>query len=227
VRAAVVSVLVSAVILAAPLFGCKASVEGGVNSGAKDDLDKPLDKPMSAEQVSSSADTVKDPALFGERQDLSLRAATATCKCLGVALGQPGDAAFHWEGERPRTTRDAQLVFAMSSAGVACPEAGENAPGASYWGYEVVGNDVVVVVERAFSGRPVASGAIIPRPTGQGQVYVRPADKKLPYGRPMTGSGGRCQIGKLVGVTPSVTPNNTAPSRGDEPSQFSAESALP
>jgi hypothetical protein len=74
------------------------------------------------------------------------------------------------------------------------------------------------------------SGAIIPRPTGNGQVYVRPIDKNLPYGGPVTGTGGRCQIGKLAAST--TTPGVLAPPtkkalKGDEPSPFSAESTIP
>lgn len=230
-RFAARSLLAPAVFAAFLLLGCKASVEGNVNTGGKDevaDFDKPVDQSMSANRVSAD-DAQKDVPLLGERQDLSYRGpATSSCKCLNAAIGQPGDQAFAWAGERPKTSRDTQLVFAMSTAGVACPAAGDNATGASYWGYEVVGDDVVVVVERAYGGRPVASGAIIPRPTGNGQVYVRPVDKKLPYGGPLTGTGARCQVGKLAAsTTPGVLAPPTKAVKTDEPSPFSAESTVP
>jgi hypothetical protein len=51
-----------------------------------------------------------------------------------------------------------------------------------------------VLVEAARGGRPLTSGAIIPRPIGPGRVFVAPASKKLPYGRPLDGSGN-CKIG--------------------------------
>jgi hypothetical protein len=232
VRLAVFSVLAPAAIAAFQLFGCKASVEANVNTGGKGDVadfDKPLNQSMSANRASSE-EAMKDSALLGERQDLSYRGpSTSSCKCMEVALGQPGDRAFAWAGERPKTMRESQLVFAMSSAGIACPGAGDKATGASYWGYEVLGNDVVVVVERAYAGRPVASGAIIPRPTGNGQVYVRPIDKKLPYGGPLSGPGDRCQVGKLeASTTPGVlAPPTTKAVKGDEPPPFSAESTIP
>lgn len=217
-----------AVIAALPLFACKASVEGKVNAGGNAemaDFDTPIGRSMTTSGA-SPGDRSRDLALFGARQDLSFRGpSTAACRCLEVALGQPGDRPFQWAGERPRTEGDSQLVFAMSSNGVACPGGGEKLTGASYWGYEVVGSDVVVVVERAAAGRPVASGAIIPRPAGNGQVYVRPADPSIPYGRPLTAAVAvpgkasaidRCQIGKLTPVTPAAP---AQPLRtGDEPS---------
>jgi hypothetical protein len=232
VRLAVFPVLAPAAIAAFQLVGCKGSVEGNVNTGGKGDVadfDKPLDQNLSVNRASSE-DAAKDSALLGERQDLSYRGPpTSSCKCMEVALGQPGDRAFAWAGGRPTTMRDSQLVFAMSSAGIACPGAGDKPTGASYWGYEVVGNDVVVVVERAYAGRPVASGAIIPRPTGNGQVYVRPIDKTLPYGGPVSGTGDRCQIGKLeAATTPGVlAPPTQKAVKGDLPSPFSAESTIP
>jgi hypothetical protein len=102
--------------------------------------------------------------------------------------------------------------------------------GASYWGYEMSGNDVVVVVERAAEGRPVASGAIIPRPSG-GQVYLRAADKTVPYGRPMAGTGERCQVGNFPAMKGATTPQ-TVPSEGvrirtDEAEPLSPKTDIP
>jgi hypothetical protein len=222
--------LAPAAIAAFWLPACKASLEANVNTGSKDDtadFDSPIDQSMSANRNSADA-AGKDAPLLGERQDLTYRGpATSSCKCLEAAIGQPGDRAFAWAGERPKTVRDTQLVFAMTTAGVACPAAGDGATGASYWGYQVVGNDVVVVVERAYSGRPVASGAIIPRPTGNGQVYVRPVDKTLPYGGPLSGPGDRCQIGKLAATASGGLAPPTKAVQPDEPSPFSAESTVP
>jgi hypothetical protein len=86
----------------------------------------------------------------------------------------------------------------LSSDGQTCKGEPKDSLGASYWGYRISGNDVVVLVEAAHGGRPLTSGAVIPKPVGPGQVYVAPASKKLPYGRPLTG-GGMCKIGNPGG----------------------------
>lgn len=178
------------------VFGCRASVEGKVETGGEDtaaDFDKPMEPQFASQQAEPTAS--EGVALLGARQDLSYRGpATTQCKCLAVATGQPGDAAFQWSGAKPEISSASQLVVALSSAGIDCPEAGANPPGASYWGYERSGNDVVVVVETASPNHPLASGAIVPRPAGGGQLYVRPVDKKLPYGKPASGAGVRCKV---------------------------------
>ncbi|HVU02994.1 MAG TPA: hypothetical protein VHE30_14640 [Polyangiaceae bacterium] len=204
--------------------GCSASVEGKVNTSASasaevQDFDKPVDTQMSAMSTKAAADANQPAlALLGSRQDLSYQGPpTTTCKCLNVVMGQPADGGFRWSGEKPRTNPSSQLVIAVSSAGLACPEAGDQATGASYWGYEAVGSDIVVVVERAYSGRPLASGAIIPRPAN-GQVYVRPIDKKLPYGKSPTGLGDRCQVGKLAPVA--------SPSQGPAPASLGTDAPV-
>ena len=224
-----------AAILALPLLvGCKASVQAEVHTGSNEQAEESeaQDKLMETPVAPSAAEApVQELALFGVRQDLSYAGPTAaTCKCLAVAVGQPTDPAFRWSGKPPRTDPEAQVVVAVSSSGIACPEAGERAQGASYWGYEASGNDVIVVVEAAEPGRPVASGAIVPRPPGNGQIYVRPLDKKLPYGRPPSGSGDRCKVSHLTPVAPK--PGAPAPSGGvrirtDEPEATSPKSNVP
>ena len=76
---------------------------------------------------------------------------------------------------------------------------------------------------------PVASGAIIPRPSG-GQVYLRAADKTVPYGRPLTGNGERCQVGNLPATKPAAP--QTVPSQGvrirtDEAEPLSPKTDIP
>lgn len=184
----------------------KANAEANVGHEEVADFNKPLDHPVEG-QGPTFEDASHAEALLGARPDLSYKGPpTATCKCLAVAVGQPGDASFHWGGERPRTNPDSELVIAVTSSGIACPEAGAGALGASYWGYEVKGSDVVVVIEPAAPGRPQTTGAIIPRPLGGGQVFVRPADKKVPYGRALSGAGAKCSVGQLgMGQAPSET----------------------
>jgi hypothetical protein len=234
----------SAALLALALtFGCKASLEGDVNAStnanASANVTEPdtesetshdLDKPLEATAKTPEADE-ESSALLGVRQDLTFKGpGNVSCKCLSVAVGAPGNAAFQWAGKPPRVSSDSQLVIGLGSAGVECPEAGEGTAGASYWGYEMSGNDVVVVVESAGSGRPVASGAVIPRPQGNGQVYVRPVDKATPYGRPTAGGAGRCQVSHLAALSPS--PGAPAPSSGvrihsDEPEPTSPKVEIP
>lgn len=149
---------------------------------------------MGVAEAPGTQPTTGTPALFGQRRDVSLAGpTTARCTCLAVAVGAPGNSAFRWSGARPEIDPSTQLVVTMTSEGVACPGGGSTS-GASYSGYEVEGNDVVVIVENAVPGRPVTQGAIIPRPTG-GRVYVRPARPDVVYGRPLRGEGDRCEVG--------------------------------
>lgn len=134
--------------------------------------------------------------LLGARHDLKLRSGqgTASCECLSVALGGAHNAAMQWSATTPNIDEGTQLTIALSSEGQACKGEPKKSMGASYWGYRLSGNDVVVLVEAAHGGRPITTGAIIPKPVGPGQVYVGPAFKRLPYGRPHSGSG-LCKIG--------------------------------
>jgi hypothetical protein len=190
------------------LVGCTASVRADSHLGDQPaDYDQPVSSAAPPAPTGSAADAPSTRSLLGERQDLGFKGpATANCQCLAVAVGQPGDPAFQWSGNQPKTDPNAELVIALSSAGQACPEAGKNTLGASYWGYEVVGSDVVVVVENAAPGRPLASGAIIPRPMSGGQVFVRPEGKAVPYGRSADGSG-RCRVSSFASEAAAKSPS--------------------
>jgi hypothetical protein len=200
---------VVAALVGGPL-GCKASASAETSGGAKtaDDFDTPIETPVAQPPAAEAP-------LLGARQDLTYKGSTSpNCSCLAVVLGQASDPAFEWSGKAPETDRESQLVIALTSNGVTCAATG--AAGASYWGYEVIGQDVVVVVENAVPGRPVANGAIIPRPIGNGQVFVKPADKNVPYGTPPGGAAGdRCQIGKLEPAAAA----ESAPSTIESPSK--------
>ncbi len=179
-------------------LSCKAQVQANAqaNVGQEEanDFDKPIDR-SAASAGPAVEGASKEQALLGARPDLSFGGTPSpTCKCLAVAVGQPGDTSFHWSGERPITNPDSQLVIALTSSGVACSETSGLGLGASYWGYEMKNDDVVVVVEPAVAGRPLTSGAIVPRPVGNGHVYVRPSDQSVPYGRPASGTGTMCAV---------------------------------
>jgi hypothetical protein len=134
--------------------------------------------------------------LLGARHDLQLRAGqkTATCQCLAVAVGGSHGAPMLWSAAPPEIDESRQLTIALSSEGQTCSGEPKGSLGASYWGYRISGNDVIVLVEAARGGRPLTNGAVIPKPVGPGQVYVAPASKKLPYGQASDGKG-MCKVG--------------------------------
>jgi hypothetical protein len=118
-----------------------------------------------------------------------------------------------WQTQPPSIDPETQLVIALSSAGLSCPGAPADSLGASYWGYRRRGDDVIVVVEAARSGRPITMGAIIPKPFGSGQVYVEPSSPGLVYGKPLSGAGS-CKLGN-PGPARSAPP--PLPARSDSP----------
>lgn len=207
-------------VFALSFLSCKASVSADAKVGgeAKADFDKPLDQPVDAQQADFDEGDEREFALLGARHDLTFKGnASPKCKCLAVALGVANDSAFEWATGAPRINPEGQLVVALSS--VAC---GDGAAGASYWGFETDGADVVVVVENAHAGRPLTSGGIIPRPMGDGNVYVRPKDKKVPYGGALDG-GGRCKLDQpdpvpssSVNAEPKEQPKNKGVRIGGE-----------
>jgi hypothetical protein len=171
--------------------GCKASVQAEAKTSL--DLEEP---PADVEEPTASAapdgptraaepQTDAAPALLGARPDLTLVAGkqTTMCRCLAVASGAPNAPAFSWEGEMPTIDPLTEVVLAFSSAGIGCADEPKESQGASYWGYQTSGEDVIVVVESARSGRPVTTGAILPRPGQDGHVYVRPVDSSVPYAK--------------------------------------------
>jgi hypothetical protein len=134
--------------------------------------------------------------LLGARHDLKLRSGkgTASCSCLAVALGGSRSSGMAWSAVPPAIDDATQLTIALSSDGVECKQEPKGSLGASYWGYRISGNDVIVLVEAARGGRPLTNGAVIPRPVGSGQVFVAPTTKSLPYGHSTEGKGS-CKIG--------------------------------
>lgn len=196
--------------------GCRASASASINTGKKQKEESFDEAPQPLEQ--NEADPLAgEYALLGARQDLRLSPdkKTPTCSCLAVALGPPNDAAFKWDGPVPTTDPETQLVVALSSEGVGCPEAKPDAIGASYWGYRQSGDDIIVIVESAKLGRPLTAGAIIPKPVGAGQVYLRPAAKGVPYGKPLVAGDKICKLGN-PGPVRSTAP---APEPTDEQNQ--------
>ena len=181
------------------LCACQASVqaEANVNTGKSDkplqDFDRPLEAPQ-VKEADAKEFSMEEYALLGARHDLSYSGPTkASCQCLAVALeDRATHNAFQWELEAPKLEPTTQWIIALSSNDVSCPAAPTGTLGASYQGYSVEGNDVVVYVEALGEGRPMTSGAVIPRPQGGGSVFVESAGAI--YGKPLAGKGKRCKI---------------------------------
>jgi hypothetical protein len=186
------------------MLGCQASVNADANVSGKDaraESDADVNGSASAEGEGKGEMTRSALAPSGAATTTSASVTnpmpdkgSPSCQCLSVALGGSRNGGMLWSAVPPDIDEGAQLVIALSSDGQACKDEPKNSLGASYWGYRLSGNDVVVLVEAARGGRPLTSGAIIPKPVGPGQVYVAPAFKKLPYGRPLEGKG-LCKIG--------------------------------
>ncbi|MEO8182283.1 MAG: hypothetical protein ABI895_25890 [Deltaproteobacteria bacterium] len=188
-------------------FACQASVQADANLNTGTGSDQPVsdfDRPLEASAAEAGADSAQGEAyaLLGARHDVSHAGAkTASCQCLAVALSDHADdASFQWELATPRLEPSTQYVLAFTSSGVSCDAPPAGTLGASYQGYAVEGNDVVVSVEALGEGRPMTSGAIIPRPLGNGSVFIEPAGAI--YGKPLEGKAKRCKI----------TPGGAAPS---------------
>jgi hypothetical protein len=194
-------------LAALALCACHASAQAdaSLQTGQNDkeqirDFDRPLEPAQTKAEAVADEGPRSEYALLGARHDLNYAgAATPSCQCLAVALsGSASDAAFQWEMGVPQLNPDTQQVIAFTSNGVSCEAPPTGTLGASYQGYTVEGNDVVVFVEALGEGRPLTSGGIIPRPLGNGAVFVEPAGAI--YGKPLEGKGKRCKL------TPSAAP---------------------
>lgn len=152
-------------------------------------------------------------ALFGARHDFTVRdsSGAVSCRCVGALLGPPSSGKLNWQGEMPHTKPETQLVIAL------VPGPGDCAGSvASYWGYRIEKNDVIVFVENWKEGRPQTLGAIIPKPPADGQIYLAPASANSPFGAP--NGGGRCALG-------NPGPRRTEPWNGVESATSLEESA--
>ena len=207
------SLRAGALLLAFAALACQGSASGSastkrVKMDAEEgpDFDKPITAKELAAPATAPAPRFNDVALLGARTDLSLVSehANAACGCVKVAIGTASSAAFRWQNGAPHLNDDSELAFAMTGESMACSGEPKGASGASYWGYRISGNDVIVFLEGAREGVPRASAAIIPKPVGDGQVYVAPAKPKFPYGRSLDGKNTRCKVGNAA--TKRVTP---------------------
>lgn len=190
---------VCGLVLTATALGCQASVQANVGVATKaevleiHDFDKPLEGPP-VKITSGGEFELEQYALLGARHDLSYAGpAEASCQCLAVSLhDQSGHSSFAWEAAAPRLQPATQWVIALSSSDIQCDKAPEGSLGASYQGYQVSGDNVIVLVEPLAEGRPLTNGAVIPKPLGGGAVYIQASGSV--YGKPLSGRGRRCKV---------------------------------
>lgn len=189
---------------------CQASVQADAKLSSTDESEPAADFAFPREAASVKAEPVSDKlgieeyALLGARHDLNYNGPkTPTCQCLAAVLSdQAADPAFEWDMAPPHLEPSSEWVIALSSNGVACDATPSGTLGASYQGYTIDGNDVVVSVEALGEGRPMTNGAIIPKPTGTGSVLIEPAGAV--YGKPLDGGKGkRCKVAPATSAAPT------------------------
>lgn len=229
--------LLTGLVLGLSLIACRASVSAKASAGTKNDKDiADYDRPLSAKQLNEQQTDLPKYALLGARHDLNYAGQPKEdCRCLAVAAGQPSDARFSWEAAAPTIEQTSQLVVALTSQSISCTKAKKDSLGASYQGYELEGDNVIVIVEEAKSGRPLTAGGIVPRPTGQGGLFVRPTSNDLPYGKSLNAGETRCRLD--FGPQPTAAapgtddlfsrPYKTHELKSEDEDESSSESEMP
>jgi hypothetical protein len=180
------------------LAACQASVQGDARMSTEANVDPAAEREPSEETTRAlSSEYGPGPrVLLGARRDLTLKstADAVACRCVKVLLGPATLTQFEWQGPPPPTAPDTQLVLAFVPE-EPCSGGPEGSQGASYWGYRIEGNDVIVLLEAWVKGPPRTVGAVLPRPPNDGQIYVAPVKAGLPFGLPLAGEGTRCALG--------------------------------
>jgi hypothetical protein len=192
------------------LFACSAQMNAQVQTSASGTDDRRWEVPESAGKAApatpSSAAVVLPGAgalsgtgvrPLGVAHDLSIKPEAvkgASCTCLSVTWGPPGDARFAWQAGPPDVGSDV-IAVAISGdleCGWAAPKNARLAkPSIAGVGRE--GDDIVLTVEGAEGGRPVVRGALLVRPAPSSAIVVR-GRGKVPYGTPVGASRGVCRI---------------------------------
>jgi hypothetical protein len=154
----------------------------------------------------SAAGIIMGPMAAGEKinfigvvHDLSigpLADKSPSCSCLTVTYGRPNSGKFKWRNGIRSTDSDTMAV-AISSEGIACNMmvGGKErtlAP-ASIAGIEHEGKDLIVLVEEARRGIPVAHGALV-KALDPGAVIIIRGQGAVPFGTPIGGGKGECKV---------------------------------
>jgi hypothetical protein len=202
--------------LFAVVAGCATRARGTAGTGASakaaedDDRKWELGPTGAAEPAASATPALPGLALsppapgdqapfIGVVHDLSFGSAadaSAVCSCLALTYGRPNSSKFKWRSGPRKFDKDT-MAIAISSEGIACNMmvGGKEktlAP-ASIAAIEHDGNDIVVVVEEATHGKPVARGALVKRPDPGASIAVRGLGG-VPFGTPLGGGKGPCKI---------------------------------
>ena len=173
--------------------GCRASLNADLNASTTSGT-QPDTFAGSTAMPEASAAPPKQTSFIGVTHSLTLSpeaAKTPACSCIAAKVGDPANAAFVWKGPAPTVGEDA-LVLALTSNGVACDREARGR-GASIQGVQRSGADVIVSLEEAGGGRPLAEGAIIPKPLRNGELLLRPAFRGVPYAR-SNADGTLCRL---------------------------------
>lgn len=190
-------------------LGCGGS-QSPAESGWSEELGDPAIEPLEGSEnperksfapTPMTAAPTTQPTELRVRHDLMMAKGApheANCSCLSIVVAEaPTDTRLAWIDAPPKLESDVAVV-AISDKGIACPGlSAEASERPSISGVEKDGPNVVIVVENLPTGRPVASGAVIPKPGPGGSIYVKPKGPKVLYGRPLPGSvanTGRCRI---------------------------------
>jgi hypothetical protein len=111
--------------------------------------------------------------------DLSLKSDAAhrrPCGCLSVAYGRVDDSQFEWKSDSTLLRRDPS-AFAIAISGIArCDSTSNTSSGAlqaSISGIARQGKDIVLTVEPARGGKPIARGVMTPQPDSGAKIVVR------------------------------------------------------
>lgn len=135
----------------------------------------------------------------GVRHDLSFSKNArpdTRCHCLDVIIGKPDDPKFAWAGRRPKISHK-HIALAIKTNGSKCSLPDGTARRPSIQAVDVVGEDVIIVIEELPFDRPQALGAVVQKPYPDGNLWVRPRKYKnrvLPYARGVQDRTTRCLI---------------------------------
>jgi hypothetical protein len=191
-----------AVVACASSIGCAAqgthyddrdwTKEHGIQTGAWREVENLFD--AESDDVDKYNSTPR-----GVRHDLTFAknaVADTRCHCLDVVIGVPSDPRFSWAGVRPKISEN-HIAVAIRTDGSTCSLPAGTTRRPSIQAVDVVGHDVIIVIEELEFDRPQALGAVIQKPYPDGHLWVQPRvykNRVLPYARGTGNQATRCLI---------------------------------
>jgi hypothetical protein len=172
---------------------------GAAEAAETDMSGKPLGGHSSAGLAMAPPAAGEEVHFLGVVHDLALGPAAekvAACSCLAVAYGRPNSPTFKWRNGARRTDKDT-MAIAISSEAVACNVmvGGKEktlAP-ASIAAIEHEDKNIVVVIEEARRGIPVARGVLV-KALEPGAFVIIKGRGDVPFGTPIGGGQGACRV---------------------------------